>query len=523
MSPQEQYERNLWWLMQQIKLEQLLGVDGKPIDFSLKIWTDKKKPSEYPSVDSQRKMLHKLQELKVLKLQPSTVDPFDFPILGEPNRFALTINQTVFDDLYQTFETKFGFEAVEEEKPEPVRTYAQPVIKDVALELMADDLSTHNSHATLTDFFREMEIPEGIEQEGSKKVRALSVMKALALTDKDKLFHLIEEAVHPLRFGANDELAKTTIEKYNNFIKYDGWQIVLLPENGFVPKIISAGTINQVVHDGEKGIPQDGDKISLLRQAYQVLMNIVEIFCYNPTEPDVKLNRFYVYLDKLVWDTIDELRIHNLFYQFRKPFSNLFAAEKECSGKVSWDVFRPEMQAMFGQIESLYQEQNGSDILAEPDTQKQLNDIKLYLSEIKGKLKETAAKQPKPAAKPTIPIEIVNMPQVRQALDFLQNNESKKQIFISDESGIYTQNGSKKLSYPISGKRAQLVRLLKNGRKSGPKLAEDLDQSIQVVSKEIENINETFKGKLEVDSDLITPIDTGGYHLNQERYEIEFV
>lgn len=522
MNPQEQYERNLWWLIQQIKLEQLFGVDGKPIDFSLKVWTDKKKPNEYPSVDSQRKMLHKLQQLKVLKLQPSSIDPLDFPILGEPNRYALTINQAVFDDLYQTFETKFGFETTEEEKPEPVRTYAQPVIKDAALELMADDLSTHNSHATLTDFFKELEIPAGIEQEGSKKVRALSVMKVLALTDKDKLFHLIEEAVHPLRFGANDELAKTMVEKYNNFIKYDGWQIVLLPENGFVPKIIPAGTINQVIHDGEKGIPQDPDKISLLRQAYQVLMNIVEIFCYNPTEPDVKLNRFYTYLDKLIWETIDELRIHNLFYQFRKPFSNLFAAEKECGGKVAWDVFRPEMQAMFGQIESLYQEQNGSDILAEPDTQKQLNDIKLYLSEIKGKLKETI-KQQKPASKPTIPIEIVNMPQVKQALDLFQGNPLKKQIFISDESGVYTNNGSKKLSYPISGKRAQLLKLLKDSKKSGPVLAQNLDQSLQVISKEIENINQAFRSKLEVEDDLISPIDTGGYKLNQEVFEIEFL
>lgn len=379
-----------------IRFEQFLTADNKPVDFSLKIDNNKKKPSGFPPEDYQRKMLYKLQELKVLKLQPNN-DIHDMPLFGEPTRFSLTLNKHTFDDLYKTFEIKFGYEAADDakgEQPEnPPRTYDQPIINEKALELIAEDLSSRNSHATLDDFFRELKIPAGIEAEGSKKVRVLSILRALALTDKDKLFQFIEEAVHPLRFGADDERAKATVEKYNNFMKYDGWQIVLPAENGFVPDIVSAGTINQVIHEGQKGVPQDPDKISLLRQAYQVLMNIVEIFCYNPTEPDVQLNKFYTYLDKLVWDTIDELRIHNLFYHYRKPFTNLFAAEKECGGKVAWAIFRPEMQAMFGQIETLYQEQNGSDILAEPDTQKQLNDIKLYLSELKGKLRETVNQQ----------------------------------------------------------------------------------------------------------------------------------
>ena len=127
-----------------------------------------------------------------------------------------------------------------------------------------------------------------------------------------------------------------------------GW---IISTNGSSPKIVatvgdgsSSGVSNYLNTD------QNREKISLLRKAYQVLMGIVEVFCLEPSNPDTQLNKFYLNTNKVVWDTIDELRLYVQFSTFKKPFSNLFAAEKECGGKVNWDSIRPEMSAMFGQI-----------------------------------------------------------------------------------------------------------------------------------------------------------------------------
>jgi hypothetical protein len=491
MDPHEKYERDLLWLMQCIKLEQFYAVDGKPIDFLLAKKTEGEK-SELPNEDGQRKMLYKLQELKVLKLQPNS-DPFmGAGSFNEPTRFLLTLEQDTFDGLYRSLETKYPDTNVEQKSPimEPA-TYEQPVLKDKALEWIAEDLSTRNSHATLTEFLKELEIPAGAEQDGSKKVRALSVLRHLARSDKDKLFHLIEEAIHPLSFGTDEQKAKEMMDQYNNYLKYDGYQIIL--SNGSGPKVITVNADGgSIKTNGHLRSEQNKEKISLLRKAYQVLMGIVEVFCLDPANPDTQLNKFYLNTTKAIWDTIDELRLYGQFSTFKKPFSNLYAAEKEYGGMVSWDLIRPEMSAMFGQIETIYQEQDGSDILAEPDQQKQFNEIMLYLSELKEK-----ARSKRDANKAEIPLV----------------------LYFSDDYGLYLDKGKKKPNYAITGKRAKLIQLLKNNKLSGQELCQLLDYTDQLLSKEVNEINNTFKDKLSQKHDLIIHLDTGGYALNKEQYQ----
>ncbi len=101
---------------------------------------------------------------------------------------------------------------------------------------------------------------------------------------------------------------------------------------------------------------------------------------------------------------------------------------------------------------------------------------------------------------------------------------SKIRIFISQEEGIYRNEKKSKLNYPIRGKRARLISSLKETKKDG-KLLSGLytENNFSQLSKEIDQINTTFRKKIRVKNNLIVHIKTGGYKLNRENYEIKFV
>lgn len=86
------------------------------------------------------------------------------------------------------------------------------------------------------------------------------------------------------------------------------------------------------------------------------------------------------------------------------------------------------MSARFGEIETLYLRVNASDILAEPDKQKQLNDVMLYLSELKEKTKEVERESNVKEHSAT-KIEITKMPELQiEGLKEIAKNEAKKPI-----------------------------------------------------------------------------------------------
>jgi hypothetical protein len=109
------------------------------------------------------------------------------------------------------------------------------------------------------------------------------------------------------------------------------------------------------------------------------------------------------------------------------PFGNLFAAEKyyqDQGSNLSWEKIRPAMNAMYGDIENLYSDVEGSDILAEPNKQKVLNDVQLYLSELKKEKKKVDIKR---SNKVTIPeIRIQGLEKGLEAIANGKRGNSKK-------------------------------------------------------------------------------------------------
>lgn len=106
-----------------------------------------------------------------------------------------------------------------------------------------------------------------------------------------------------------------------------------------------------------------------------------------------------------------------------------------------------------------------------------------------------------------------------------QNKSNNKiEIFISNDYGIYKNQKTKKPSYPIrESKRLQLIKLLENNKSSSKIIMRDLKYTNQLLSKEIKEINNNFTKLLNLSNDLIIHLPTGGYQLNYDKYNINFI
>lgn len=311
----------------------------------------------------------------------------------------------------------------------------KPTVRLKSLELIAIDIGELDTGHSLVNFLIEYGVNKRLIVYPNTKWRMIyAVLAELAYSkngkDKKTLFKIIGGAVHPLMHRGNTVSAETIKNKFNNYLSYDNLELFYNKKENIykVVEPLSEEEEKEIVLELNKEAKQhlkflcqsdNKEKISLLRKTYQVLMELVGLFCRNflrlSQEEIVKLNKHYLALDKTVWDIIDELKLNGVFESYRKyprPFTNLFSAEKELDGDINWDVIRREMSARFGEIETLYQRVNASDILAEPDKQKQLNDVMLYLSKLKEKTKEVKKKNN--AKKPSATrIEITKMPELQ--------------------------------------------------------------------------------------------------------------
>ncbi len=250
--------------------------------------------------------------------------------------------------------------------------------------------------------------------------------------DKKTLFKIIADSIHPLMHNGDRDITKELFKKFNNLLNYDNLHLYYNKHRGE----FSVDSINLTEEEMEEiselqyleeqkelaflNKPENTEKISLLHKTFLLLMNVVEIYCGNPSQPTSKLNKDYLFLDDLVRTLIRDLNLGDSIicnlHDYNRPFTNLFAAEQEYKQllqTLSWESIRPQMNARYGDIEQLYQIVNGSNILADQDTQKQLNDIQFSLSVLKKK-REMAQKMHTrskvQASTATTRIEIVKMP-----------------------------------------------------------------------------------------------------------------
>lgn len=112
----------------------------------------------------------------------------------------------------------------------------------------------------------------------------------------------------------------------------------------------------------------------------------------------------------------------------------------------------------------------------------------------------------------------------RELKNFYSINDSKLKtlLTISEKCGIY-KNKNKDLVYYVKRKRCKVILRLKKGKISGKNLSKLFYNSkIPRLSGEIKKINNIFLKKLNLHEDLIINLNSTGYQLNRESYEIEF-
>lgn len=98
----------------------------------------------------------------------------------------------------------------------------------------------------------------------------------------------------------------------------------------------------------------------------------------------------------------------------------------------------------------------------------------------------------------------------------------KRTLYISKKSGIQCNYEDKNFSYPITKKRYDIVRKLKDGITSGNILSMAQNRPLSIIIKEIGLINKIFQKKLNTKDKLIIHSETGGYELNRKSFNIKF-
>lgn len=289
----------------------------------------------------------------------------------------------------------------EYEKQLPKRK--KPAIREKALELIAKKIGDIDSEDNLIKFLRSCGVDEELIIPDTKWRMVFNVMTYLAssdkTSDKDALGKIIGGATHPLMHEGNEGSASVLRKQFDEYLKYDNMGIAYDEKDGSYEALRNANDeeqmdaaneeLNPYEEYSEKQLlflsrPENKEKISLLRKSYQSLINVVFAFCENPARPTVELNQdfqslFYLInkiVDDLELSKVDSLPLSRNAHFFILPFYNLFSAEIVCQEQdeeLSWQRIRPEMYAMYGDIEDLYREVNGSDTIAEPEIQKKLD------------------------------------------------------------------------------------------------------------------------------------------------------
>ncbi|NTV40779.1 MAG: hypothetical protein HGA61_00700 [Candidatus Moranbacteria bacterium] len=107
MTPEEKFNRDIWWILQEIRNEELLTPEGKYIKFDMRVLDhydkSKKLPPETPDEKTQKKLLSKLDEWGVFNFKSEEDPSFEVDTF-DPAFFALSLKKPEFDILYDKYE-----------------------------------------------------------------------------------------------------------------------------------------------------------------------------------------------------------------------------------------------------------------------------------------------------------------------------------------------------------------------------------------------------------------------------------
>ena len=242
MTPEEKFNQDVWWILREIRNDEFLTRKGEKVEFRVRAQpktssrAKQSNPLNFPTEDTQRKLLYKLKEWQAIDLEPAH-DIFDNDLFNPPSRFLLSIHQAKFTEIYRKYENSIGYQDTQTETPVVVLKNP-PLIKSKTLELIAQAIGNLGTGTELIDFLTECGVDgKLIEYPQTKWRMVYAILTTLAtspkLQDQETLFKIIEEAAHPLMHKGNDKAAKQYEDKFNNLLKYDNFVL----KNGKLKKL----------------------------------------------------------------------------------------------------------------------------------------------------------------------------------------------------------------------------------------------------------------------------------------------
>ena len=388
------------------------------------------------------------------QLKLDVAGDWNIPLYGDEGEIICETDDYLFEVVVEKEDCERLLNILKEyEKQLPKRK--KPRIREKTLELVAQKIGDLDSGNNLVRFLKNCGVDEELIVYPNTKWRMVfDVLVYLSSSDRkedqEALSKIIGEATHPLMHKGNEGSALVLRKQFDEYLKYDNMGIAYGRDDGTYSALqnMDEEEADQLIAQHEQDTidwfekksnqqlkflcqPENKEKISILRKSYQLLENAVCFFCEDQSHPATELNSHFRFLYQLINKTIGELDLSNVEripfshneHFFDLPFQNLFVAEKyyqEKGERLSWQKIRPEMQAMYGDIEDLYLEVGGSDALIDKDIQKRLNDIQLYLSTLrqkreiaKSKVRHQVWARVDTQSIPTTKIEITSLPELR--------------------------------------------------------------------------------------------------------------
>jgi hypothetical protein len=279
-----------------------------------------------------------------------------------------------------------------------------PEIREQTLEYISRHLGERGSGPQIVGWLEGWGVPNWLIEYPNTKWRMIhSVLSHYAYStgkkDREMLFRIIGEMLHPLMFGGDKKAAEAAAKDFNKYLEYDG---VVAAYSGddkryYVYKEDELGVDEDDLHYAlnEKLIlqeyseleflrlPENKERVAALREAYRAFINIVHLFCRNPLAPTTELNNAYLECKSLITSTVSKLDLYNFNKVYRLatyslPFVTLFSAEKNCQQNgtiLSWNAIRPEMYATYSDIEEIYRKAHSTGVPQEPDSRKILAEV----------------------------------------------------------------------------------------------------------------------------------------------------
>ncbi|MEW6407785.1 MAG: hypothetical protein AB1465_03785 [Patescibacteria group bacterium] len=112
MTPEEKFNQDVWWILQEIKKDELLTPKGEKVEFLIRSLSlpknrnTKRKDATYnfPQEETQRRLLKKLKEWEAIDDFKMVADMMRGSDIFNPTIYQFSIKQPKFNELYQKYE-----------------------------------------------------------------------------------------------------------------------------------------------------------------------------------------------------------------------------------------------------------------------------------------------------------------------------------------------------------------------------------------------------------------------------------